>query len=80
MSSTDKSFKDVLELFEANGWKLQKSKGRIRIFTKPNECPWYIPVENGKVKFEHVEKFKQFLKEEQSWRRIASQTFRQIDL
>ena len=72
MSSTDKSFTEVLGLFESHGYKLQRIQGRYRIFTKSNEYPWSIPVENGKVKFEHVEKFKEFLKEEKSSGRIPN--------
>ena len=64
MCPTDNSFEEVLERFEKNGWNLQKIQGRFRVFTKDGEPPWLIPVENNKVKSEHVEKIKQFFKEE----------------
>ena len=72
MSSTDKSFTEILELFEANGWKLQGIRGRYRDFTKAGRNLWQFPVENGKVKAEYVEKIRQFFKEEQSLGRIPN--------
>ena len=72
MSSTDSNFVEVLELFKKNGWKLQKIQGRYRVFVKAGKDPWLIPVENKKVKFEHVEKVKQFFAEEQSSGRIPN--------
>jgi predicted RNA binding protein YcfA (HicA-like mRNA interferase family) len=64
MTPTDKNFNEVLELFEANGWKLSRIQGCNRVFTKAGEkCPCVIPVENKKVKAEYVEEIKQFFKE-----------------
>jgi hypothetical protein len=56
-------FKEVLELFESYGWKLQKIYDPYRVFVKEGELPWLIPVHNRKVDVEYVEKFKEFLKE-----------------
>ena len=57
------NFDDVLELFEANGWKLQKIYEPYRVFVKNEELPWLIPVHDKKVDEEYVKKFKAFLKE-----------------
>ncbi len=70
MLLTEKSFTEVLELFESHDYKLQRIQGRYRIFTKAGEALWQIPVENGKVKCEYVEKIKRFFKEEQGPSRI----------
>ena len=53
-------FKEVLELFESHGWKLQKIWEPYRVFTKKGELPWLIPVRDGKVDIEYVNKFKKF--------------------
>jgi hypothetical protein len=66
MEPTKERFTEVLGLFESHGYKLQRIQGRYRVFTKAGEDLWQIPVENGKVKCEYVEKIKQFFKEEQS--------------
>jgi hypothetical protein len=70
MKPIDERFAKVLELFEKNGYKLQKIQGRYRVFTKSGADLWQIPVENGKVKSEYVEKIIQFFKEEQGPCRI----------
>ena len=56
-------FEDVLELFEANGWVLQKIYEPYRVFIKKGELPWLIPVHDKKVDAEYVKKFREFLKE-----------------
>ena len=56
-------FSHVLELFEENGWHLQKIYEPYRVFVKGGELPWLIPVHDRKVDAEYVAKFKSFLKE-----------------
>jgi len=56
-------FPRVLDLFEANGWKLQKIYEPYRVFVKDDELPWLIPVYDRKVDAEYVAKFKRFLEE-----------------
>ena len=73
MSPKDNNFEEVLRLFEENGWKLYRIQGRNRVFTKAGERhPCVIPVENKKVKIEHVEEIKQFFKEKKSERRCSN--------
>ena len=61
--SREVEFEEVLRLFESHGWKLQKIYEPYRVFIKPGELPWLIPVHDRKVDAEYVEKFKQFLKD-----------------
>ena len=56
-------FKEVLELFESHGWKLQRIYEPYRVFVKQGELPWLIPVHDKKVDVEYVKKFKEFLEE-----------------
>lgn len=56
------SFKAVIELFEAHGWKLKKICGPYRVFTKEGEpLPFLIPVHEKKVHVEYFNKAKAFL-------------------
>jgi hypothetical protein len=57
------NFEEVLEFFEAHGWKLKKIYEPYRIFVKRGELPWLIPVHDKRVDIEYVKKFKEFLKE-----------------
>ena len=66
MTSTGYNFVRILELFESKGWKLQKIRGRHRVFTRAGRNPWLIPVENNQVKVEYVKQIKQFFKEEEN--------------
>jgi len=50
-------FRDVLEMFESYGWKLQRIWEPYRVFVKEGELPWLIPVLNRKVDVEYVKKF-----------------------
>jgi len=69
----DKSFEEVLRLFEENGWKLYRIQGRNRIFTKEGErYPCIIPVEGKKVKVVYVEEIEQFFKEKKSKGRCSN--------
>jgi hypothetical protein len=56
-------FEDVLNLFEAHGWRLQRIWEPYRVFVREGELPWLIPVHNRKVDIEYVDKFKKFLKD-----------------
>ena len=56
-------FEEVLKLFEAKGWKLQRIWEPYRVFVKEGELPWLIPVHNRKVDIEYVDKFKKFLED-----------------
>ena len=56
-------FEKVLELFESNGWTLQRIWEPYRVFVKEGELPWLIPVRGKKVDVEYVEKFKKFLRD-----------------
>lgn len=56
-------FSHVLELFEENGWHLQKIYKPYRVFVKEGELPWLIPVFDRKVDAEYVAKFKRFHQE-----------------
>ena len=49
-------FEQVLTLFEAHGWALQKIWPPYRVFVKEGELPWLIPVHNNEVDYEYVEK------------------------
>lgn len=60
---TSMDFEEVLEFFEAHGWKLQKIYEPYRVFIKQGELPWLIPVHDKKVDAEYVKKFKEFLEE-----------------
>lgn len=71
MPPFDYSFEEVLELFESHGWKLRKIWGVYRVFMKPGELPWLIPVKGNRVDTEYVEKVKQYFKEEQNKNRDA---------
>lgn len=53
-------FEEVLELFEKNGWVLQRIWSPYRIFMKEGELPWMIPVQEGKVNDEYVKKIKDY--------------------
>jgi hypothetical protein len=60
------TFGKVLDLFESNGWALQKSLGKNRIFT-PNdgsEGLWSIPVNDKKVNILYYRKIKEFFENE----------------
>jgi hypothetical protein len=57
-------FEKVLKLFESKGFVLQKVWGNYRVFQRnPDELPWLVPVVNGKVSVDYVEKFKQWCDE-----------------
>jgi hypothetical protein len=56
-------FSDALSFFEGHGWKLQRIYEPYRVFVKPGELPWLIPVHDKKVDAEYVQKFKEFLQE-----------------
>lgn len=61
MSKTD--FSKVLELFESNGWVLQKSWGNYRVFYNPKDkskLPFLIPVNNRKVSIIYYDKVREF--------------------
>lgn len=60
------SFGKVLKLFESNGWVLQKSLGKNRIFT-PNdgsEGLWSIPVNEKKVSILYYRRIQEFFENE----------------
>lgn len=56
----DKKFEEILELFEKNGWVLQKIYSPYRVFVKDDELPWLIPVHEGKVSYEYVKKINDY--------------------
>ena len=57
-------FEKVLELFESEGWRLQKICGSQRVFMKQSESqPWLIPVHEQKVSVEYVDKIEAFFRE-----------------
>jgi hypothetical protein len=56
-------FAEVLELFESQGWRLQKIWEPYRVFTKEGELPFLIPVHGQKVSVEYVNKIKAFFRE-----------------
>ena len=56
-------FGEVLELFESQGWRLQKIWEPYRVFTKEGELPFLIPVHGQKVSVEYVAKAKAFFRE-----------------
>lgn len=56
-------FAEVLELFESRGWRLQKIWEPYRVFMKPGELPWLIPVQGQKVSVEYVRKIEAFFRE-----------------
>ena len=56
-------FAEVLELFESRGWKLQKIWEPYRVFMRPGELPFLIPVHGQKVDVEYVEKIEAFFRE-----------------
>jgi len=57
-------FEKVLKLFESKGFVLHKMWGSYRVFQRdPDELPWLVPVVNGKVSVDYVEKFKQWCDE-----------------
>lgn len=59
-------FEKVLELFEKNGWKLQKIWKPYRVFIDPkdkNSLPFLIPVKGNKVYGEYYKKIKNFFEE-----------------
>jgi len=51
-------FREVLEMLESYGWKLQRIWEPYRVFVKEGELPWLIPVLNKKVDVEYVKKFR----------------------
>jgi hypothetical protein len=57
-------FEQVLELFESRGWRLQKIWEPYRVFMKPGELPFLIPVEGQKVSVEYVRKIEAFFREQ----------------
>ncbi len=58
-------FEEVLELFESNGWVLQRTFGKNRVFREPKEdFYWTIPVNDGKVNNEIGRQVKEYFKEE----------------
>ena len=54
------AFSEVLMLFESQGWKLQRISPPYRVFMRPGELPFLIPVHNRKVDKEYVNKIKAF--------------------
>jgi predicted RNA binding protein YcfA (HicA-like mRNA interferase family) len=56
------SFQEILALFETNGWKLKKIKGKHRVFVKAGSYICF-PVHNHRVRIEYVEKCKQYISE-----------------
>ncbi len=59
------NFKEVLELFESNGWVLQRIYGNSRVFREPKEdFYWTIPVNKGKVNYEIGQQVKEYFKDE----------------
>ena len=59
-------FEQILALFEANGWVLQKIWPPYRVFVKEGELPWLIPVHNNEVDYEYVEKIKAYFEQKDS--------------
>ena len=57
------AFSEVLTLFESRGWKLQRIWEPYRVFMKPGELPFLIPVHGQKVDIEYVNKIKAFFGE-----------------
>ena len=55
-----KDFEQILRLFEAHGWVLQKIWPPYRVFVKEDELPWLIPVHNNEVDDEYVEKIQAY--------------------
>ena len=56
-------FAEVLDLFEFQGWRLQKIWEPYRVFMKPGELPFLIHVHGQKVDAEYVDKIKAFFRE-----------------
>jgi hypothetical protein len=56
-------FAEVLEVFECRGWRLQKIWEPYRVFMKPGELPFLIPVHEQKVSVEYVRKIEAFFRE-----------------
>jgi len=59
------NFEEVLDLLESHGWKLQKIWNPYRVFVKEGQLPILIPVHNGKVDIEYVEKIEKILEEQE---------------
>jgi len=57
------TFEAALGLFESKGWKLQRRLEPYRVFMRPGELPFLIPVHNRKVSVEYVEKIEAFSRE-----------------
>ena len=59
-------FEEVLELFESNGWVLQRIFGNFRVFREPKEdFYWTIPVNDGKVNYEIGRQVKEYFTEQE---------------
>ncbi len=56
-------FAEVLDFFESRGWKLQKIWEPYRVFMKPGELPFLIPVHEQRVSVEYVRKIEAFFRE-----------------
>ncbi len=56
-------FAEVLELFESQGWRLQKIWEPYRVFMKEGELPFLIPVHGQKVSVDYVDKIEAFFRE-----------------
>jgi hypothetical protein len=56
-------FAEVLELFESQGWRLQKIWEPYRVFMKKGELPFLIPVHGQKVSVDYVDKIEAFFRE-----------------
>jgi len=61
-NAKDMDFKDVLRLFEINGWALLKVWKPYRVFSKEGRLLWLIPVHDGKVDYEYVKKIINYFK------------------
>ena len=66
MTPSDKSFNEVLKLFEKHGWKLYRIIGCNRVFVKSGESPCVIPVRNRKVEAVYVEEVVQLFSEQEN--------------
>ena len=62
----DVIFAQVLKLFESNGWVLQKSLGKNRIFIPKDgsEGLWSIPVNDKKVSILYYRRIQEFFENE----------------
>ena len=58
-------FEEILELFESNGWVLQRIFRNYRVFREPKEdFYWTILVNDEKVNYEIARQIKEYFKDQ----------------